>query len=60
MPVAEGSATTLEGLAKTHVADFVHGSDGFGNTQQAAVEVCVFAGTLSPTQHAHSLALCRG
>ena len=39
MPVAEGSATTLAGLAKTRIADFVHGSDGFGNTDQAAVEV---------------------
>ena len=39
MPVAEGSATTLAGLAEIHVADFVHGADGFGNTQQAAVEV---------------------
>lgn len=31
VPVAEGSHVTFIGLPKTWVADFVHGSDGFGN-----------------------------
>ena len=39
LPVAEGSLTTLEGTAKERIADFVHGSDGFGNTKQAPAEV---------------------
>lgn len=38
IPVAEGSATSLSGLEKVPAA-FVHGEDGFGNTNQAAVEV---------------------
>jgi hypothetical protein len=37
--VAEGATTSLKGLTKQHIADFVHGTDGFGNTSQAAVEV---------------------
>lgn len=39
VPVAEGAQTTLNGLSKTRVADFVHGTDGFGNTSQEAVQV---------------------
>ena len=39
VPVAEGASTSLKGLIKEHIADFVHGTDGFGNTSQAAVEV---------------------
>ena len=42
--MAEGTATTLGGLAKTRIADFVHGTDGFGNTNQAAVEVHTLTG----------------
>ncbi|KAK9800239.1 hypothetical protein WJX73_004601 [Symbiochloris irregularis] len=38
IPVAEGASSTLSGLSKTRVADFVHGTDGFGNTSQAAVQ----------------------
>ena len=45
IPVAEGSSKTLNGLARTHVADFVHGTDGFGNTKQAAVQVCDCSGS---------------
>ena len=37
--MAEGASTSLKGLIKEHIADFVHGTDGFGNTSQAAVEV---------------------
>ena len=37
--MAEGATTSLKGLTKQHIADFVHGTDGFGNTSQAAVEV---------------------
>lgn len=33
--VAQGSLTTLQGLAKQRVADFVHGADGFGNMSPA-------------------------
>ncbi|KAH9299964.1 hypothetical protein KI387_011547, partial [Taxus chinensis] len=32
IPVAEGSHTSIKRVAKLHVADFVHGSDGLGNT----------------------------
>jgi uridine nucleosidase len=35
VPVAQGSLTTLQGLAKQRVADFVHGADGFGNLSPA-------------------------
>jgi uridine nucleosidase len=34
VPVVEGSHTSLRGVTKERIADFVHGSDGFGNTQQ--------------------------
>jgi uridine nucleosidase len=34
VPVAEGSHKSLRGSIKEHLADFVHGSDGFGNTAQ--------------------------
>lgn len=34
--VAEGSHKSLRGVVKEHLADFVHGSDGFGNTNQPA------------------------
>jgi uridine nucleosidase len=34
VPVAEGCHTSLKGVVKAHLADFVHGSDGFGNTAQ--------------------------
>lgn len=32
VPVAQGALTSLKGVAKERIADFVHGSDGFGNT----------------------------
>lgn len=38
VPVVEGSWTSLRGAAKERIADFVHGSDGFGNTNQPASE----------------------
>eukprot|EP00740_Mantoniella_antarctica_P021994 CAMPEP_0198698196 /NCGR_PEP_ID=MMETSP1468-20131203/333534_1 /TAXON_ID=1461545 /ORGANISM="Mantoniella sp, Strain CCMP1436" /LENGTH=330 /DNA_ID=CAMNT_0044455121 /DNA_START=39 /DNA_END=1027 /DNA_ORIENTATION=+ len=34
IPVVEGSLTTLTGGAKERIADFVHGDDGLGNTNQ--------------------------
>ncbi|KAK9815788.1 hypothetical protein WJX72_009484 [[Myrmecia] bisecta] len=36
VPVAQGAATPLSGVAKARIADFVHGSDGFGNTNHPA------------------------
>lgn len=39
VPVVEGAHKSLRGAAKERIADFVHGTDGFGNTapQLAAV-----------------------
>lgn len=51
VPVAEGASTSLKGLTKEHIADFVHGTDGFGNTSQAAVEVRRRAGNMDPAGH---------
>lgn len=34
VPVYRGSKTSLRGASKERIADFVHGSDGFGNTSQ--------------------------
>lgn len=34
VPVHKGSKTSLCGASKERIADFVHGSDGFGNTAQ--------------------------
>ena len=39
VPVAEGVNTSLAGLAKVRVADFVHGTDGLGNTNQPTAKV---------------------
>ena len=39
MPVAEGSLAPLNGIEKAQIADFVHGADGFGNTDQPAAKV---------------------
>ncbi len=39
VPIAEGASTTLNGFAKSMYADFVHGQDGFGNTNQPSVKV---------------------
>lgn len=41
--MAQGSLTTLQGLAKTRVADFVHGADGFGNLSPAVLPMGVAA-----------------
>lgn len=38
VPVFQGSKTSLRGATKERIADFVHGSDGFGNTNQKPVE----------------------
>ena len=37
--MAEGVNTSLAGLAKLRVADFVHGTDGLGNTNQPTAKV---------------------
>lgn len=39
VPIAEGAEKTLLGIAKSMYADFVHGQDGFGNTNQPSVKV---------------------
>ncbi|PSC71961.1 putative uridine nucleosidase 2 [Micractinium conductrix] len=38
VPVVEGSHKSLRGAAKERIADFVHGSDGFGNTNPQLAE----------------------
>lgn len=44
--MVEGSHKSLRGAAKERIADFVHGSDGFGNTNPplAEVKLCCLAG----------------
>ena len=37
IPVYEGSHTSLCGVTKERIADFVHGADGFGNTNQPSL-----------------------
>lgn len=48
VPVVEGAHKSLRGAAKERIADFVHGSDGFGNTTPQLAEVggaaCVSCG----------------
>jgi len=39
VPVAEGSHAPLSGIEKAQIADFVHGTDGFGNTGQLPAKV---------------------
>lgn len=46
VPVCQGALKSLKGAAKERIADFVHGSDGFGNTGQPAPKVL-----LRPAQH---------
>lgn len=50
IPIAEGAATTLQGFAKSMFADFVHGQDGFGNTNQPSVKVMLDI-TMPPLMH---------
>lgn len=38
IPVVEGAHTSIRGATKERIADFVHGQDGFGNTNQAIDE----------------------
>ena len=40
----EGAHKSLRGVAKERIADFVHGNDGFGNTNPALAEVSWWAG----------------
>lgn len=35
VPVVQGSETSLTGEPQNHIADFVHGDDGFGNTRRS-------------------------
>jgi hypothetical protein len=37
--VAQGSLTSLRGALKERIADFVHGTDGFGNTNPRKAKV---------------------
>lgn len=37
--MVEGAHKSLRGAAKERIADFVHGSDGFGNTNPQLAEV---------------------
>ena len=37
IPVSQGSLTSLNGAMKPRVADFVHGTDGFGNLKVARI-----------------------
>lgn len=39
VPVVEGAHKSLRGAAKERIADFVHGSDGFGNARPQLAEV---------------------
>jgi uridine nucleosidase len=39
VPVVEGAHKSLRGAAKERIADFVHGTDGFGNTAPQLAEV---------------------
>ena len=39
VPVAQGCLAPLNGIEKARIADFVHGTDGFGNTNQLAPKV---------------------
>lgn len=39
VPVVEGAHKSLRGVAKERIADFVHGTDGFGNTNPQLSEV---------------------
>ena len=40
VPVAQGPIAPMNGIEKARIADFVHGTDGFGNTSQTAPLVC--------------------
>lgn len=44
VPVVEGAHTSICGVVKERIADFVHGSDGFGNTDQPPLD-----GKLAPS-----------
>ena len=50
--MAEGSSAQISGITKEKVADFVHGSEGFGNTYQKLVEVCFLGDVLLRRQSA--------
>jgi uridine nucleosidase len=56
VPVYRGCSTSLCGGAKERIADFVHGSDGFGNTGQVLTETAADAGTGSAAEHIVRLA----
>ena len=47
IPVAEGSAAPLSGVVKA-VASFVHGDDGFGNTNQTIIQVHQYLSHITP------------
>jgi uridine nucleosidase len=56
VPVYRGCATSLCGAAKERIADFVHGDDGFGNTDQVFTETADDAAAGSAAEHIVRLA----
>ena len=56
VPVYRGCATSLCGAIKERIADFVHGDDGFGNTNQAFSESAGDAAPGSAAEHIVRLA----
>lgn len=56
VPVYRGCATSLCGAAKERIADFVHGRDGFGNTNQTFAETADAASPGSAAEHIVRLA----
>lgn len=57
MPIAEGASTTLNGFAKSMYADFVHGQDGFGNTNQPSVKVRQASACVSEIEYLFAMTL---
>lgn len=51
VPVYRGCATSLCGAVKERIADFVHGQDGFGNTNQTFAETANGASPGSAAEH---------
>ena len=49
VPVVEGAHTSLRGVAKERIADFVHGDDGFGNTNNNNNNIDNSNGSLLPS-----------
>ena len=48
--MVEGAHKSLRGVAKERIADFVHGNDGFGNTNPPLAEVSWWVGRQADRQ----------